>query len=338
MPLLFRTLRWSISLLFIAAQLPLASCARAEDGKPQCSFNVTNISFGTIDPKNGHPYDATGTLNYACTGDSREIVRICPSLGIPPSGPRYMTDASGNKLFFNLYTDEARATVWGSWYANIKAPTIDVPLGRSERVTGSIIIYARVDANQQNVPAGVYSSAIKGGNSAFAYDYVSTGSCQSPIKGAGTKVSVPVAITTRVGDGGPSSQPIVAPDATHNQASGSNTINSNSPQEHNGLMQTLLANAQYQQRKNQAAVDSKATSGQAEGNGRAEYLESHSCMTSAGAQKANELAADCEKVTDAPHKSCAIQENTCDEIRSATQKGCWAKAAEGPDWCLTRYH
>jgi hypothetical protein len=60
-----------------------APAARAEDPAPQCSFNITNISFGTVDVKNGRPYDATGTLNYACTGDSRQIVRICPSLGIP---------------------------------------------------------------------------------------------------------------------------------------------------------------------------------------------------------------------------------------------------------------
>jgi len=67
-------------------------------------------------------------------------------------------------------------------------------------------------------------------------------------------------------------------------------------------------------------------------------IESHSCMTTDGADKANELAADCEKVTSAPHKDCNIQQNSCDQIRKATRKGCNGLAAEGPDWCLTRYN
>jgi len=53
------------------------------------------------------------------------------------------------------------------------------------------------------------------------------------------------------------------------------------------------------------------------------YLESHSCMTTDGADKANALTDDCNQVTSAPHSGCNIQENTCDEIRKATQKGCW---------------
>ncbi len=71
---------------------------------------------------------------------------------------------------------------------------------------------------------------------------------------------------------------------------------------------------------------------------RADFIESHSCMTTLGADKANELTADCEKVTSGSHKGCNIQENTCDEIRKATQKGCWDAGTTGPDWCLTRYN
>ncbi len=71
---------------------------------------------------------------------------------------------------------------------------------------------------------------------------------------------------------------------------------------------------------------------------RAADMESHSCMTTYGADKANELAADCQKVADHPDKACNIQQNSCDEIRKATQRGCWGKAAEGPDWCLTKYN
>ena len=116
-----------------------------------------------------------------------------------------------------------------------------------------------------------------------------------------------------------------------------------------GVLSKLMANAQYQQaQQNGASDDDLAPLGtRTAGNGqashsdqekRADYIESHSCMTTDGADKANALAADCEKVTRAPHKDCNIQQNTCDEIRKATRNGCYGLAAEGPDWCLTRYN
>jgi spore coat protein U-like protein len=372
-------------LVFLLASL-LPSTARAQG--PKCSFSISKISFGTVDVKNGRPYDATGTFAYACTGDSREIVRICPSLGLPSSGPRFLTDDAGNKLFFNLYSDESRTTVWGTWYSkNLKAPAIDIPLGRSEKTSGSVTIYARLDPGQQSAPPGIYNSNISGNNSAFAYDYASKGSCDS-IKSGG-RVSVPVSITTRVGDGSPASQPIVAPDATHsNNNPGSAQVTAPAPTEKTSLLQKLVENAVYQQQKNQGnpapplpAHQSSASSSPrplckmsdsdvhlvdgtwagpnciaVDGSGkpahpedvqqqtsaleterRADFIESNSCMTTLGADKATQLADDCTKATRAPHTGCNIQQNTCDEIKDATKHGCDAQGASGPDFCLTRY-
>lgn len=84
--------------------------------------------------------------------------------------------------------------------------------------------------------------------------------------------------------------------------------------------------------------DLRKTGPQGDQKKRASDIESHSCMTTEGADKANSLAADCEKVTSGSNKGCNIQQNTCDEIREATRKGCNGLAAEGPDWCLTRYN
>ena len=366
------------SLCFLIALLSLP--AHAQDSGPKCTFSVSNISFGTVDVKNGRPYDATGTLTYACTGDSREIVRICPSLGLSTDGSRFMTDSAGNKLLFNLYSDTSRITVWGTWYSKIKAPSIDVPIGRSQRGGGTAIIYARVDPNQQSVAPGIYNSAINGKNSAFAYDYASKGNCDSPIKGAGARVSVPVSINARVGDAGPSSQPIVAPDATHTTDPGTADVNNAPPPQKRSLWQKLADNAQYQQQKNQGNAPTNTQSGPkplckmsdsdvhlvdgnwagpnciaVDANGkpvhpeevqqqtdsqetqrRAEYIESHSCMTTMGADKANELSEQCTRATTGSHTGCNIQQNTCDEIRDATKHGCDRLGASAPDFCFTR--
>lgn len=365
-------------LALFAAFAALAGGSPARADGPQCTFTMTPISFGTVDVQNGRPYDATGIFSYSCTGDAREIVRICPSFGLPNEGTRWMTDSSGHKLFFNLYTDEARTDVWGSWFAKVKAPSIDAPVGRREKVTGEVTAYARVDPGQQNVPPGVYKSSIAGRNSVITYGYASQGACIGSI--SGPTGSAMVTITARVG-GDPSSQPIVAPDATHPVSNGSpqsgNQGQQNQGQQKTGFWQKMADNAQYQQQKNQGDYN-RAPSGSkplckmsdsdvhlvdgnwsgpnciaVDANGkpvhpeevnqqndqekRAEFIESHSCMTTDGADKANVLAGDCEKVTSAPHKDCNIQEHTCDEIRKTTQKGCWGMAAGAPDFCLTQY-
>jgi spore coat protein U-like protein len=367
-----------LATIFLLA--PLFPLAHAQDSAPKCTFTISSISFGTVDVKNGRPYDATGTLTYACTGEPREIVRICPSLGIAADGTRVMTDPTGNKLVFNLYSDPSRITVWGSWYdKSVKAPSIDVPISRSQTGGGTATIYARLDPNQQSAATGVYTSVIKGNNSAFAYDYASKGSCQSPIKGAGARVSVPVSITARVGDGGPSSQPIVAPDATHTTDPGTANVNTAPPPpEKKSLWQKMADNAKYQQQQqNNAAAKTQSGSkplckmsdsdvhlvdgnwagpncNAVDANGkpvhpeevqqqadsqqtqqRAEYIESHSCMTTMGADKANDLAQKCSRATTGSHAGCSAQQNTCDEIRDATQHGCDRLGASAPDFCFT---
>ena len=313
---------------------------------PQCTFSASNISFGTVDLQKGNPYDAAGTFTYACTGDSRQILRICPSWGLTNEGTRWMTDAAGNKLMYNLYTDADRNTVWGTWYSkNYKGASIDVPLGRSERITGSVPVYGRITANQQNLPPGSYRANIDRGNAAVSFGYASEGSCESMKHGARTSVGVMITANVRgAGNGGPGA--ITAPDATNpNPGSGPQASGGNQQQEQQkkSLMQKLMANAQYQQeqqaRAAQADADARnsAPPKQSSQEDRAKYIESHSCMTTAGADKANELADDCNKVTTGEHKGCNIQENTCDEIRSTTQKGCWGLAASAPDFCFSRY-
>jgi spore coat protein U-like protein len=338
-----KRLRCLALVCFFAAAM--ASCAVAQTQGPKCSFSVTNISFGTVDLQKGNPYDAAGTFTYACTGDSREIIRICPSWGLGENDTRWMTDAGGNKLFYNLYTDPDRTTVWGTWYSkNVKGASIDVPLGRSERTTGSVPVYGRITANQQSVPPGTYKAAINRGNAAIAYAYSSQGSCDS-IK-HGDRVSVGpsiMAVVPGAGSTGPGA--ITAPDATHanpNATPQATGAAPDQPQQRRSTFQKLMDNAKYQQEQQNKAASASAgssssDSSQNKAEDRAKYLETHSCMTTMGADKANELADDCVKVTSAPHSSCSIQENTCEEIQKATQKGCWGLAASAPDFCLTKY-
>jgi len=319
---------------------PLLNCSKAHAQDPQCAFTMSNISFGTVDLKKGNPYDAAGTFTYACTGDRREILRICPSWGIGNEGARWMTDSAGDKLMYNLYTDPDRNTIWGTWYSkDVKGPSIDVPLGRSEKTTGSVSAYGRITANQQSVPPGAYKATINGGNVAISYGYASKGSCESFKHG--DRVSLGFTVTANVsgGQGGPGA--ITAPDATKPSATNTPQVTPGQPDERKSVFQKLTENAQYQQQQRQksavASSDSDNQSSPSKQEDRAKYLETHACMTTDGADKANELADDCNKVTSSPHKGCNIQQNTCEEIRKNTQKGCWGLGASAPDFCLTKY-
>lgn len=334
-PQLMTTLVTCISIVLLL----LSVAANAQDAK--CTFSMSNISFGTVDLQSGSPYDAAGNFTYACTGDAREIIRICPSWGMADDGTRFMTDAAGDKLVYNLYTDADRHTVWGTWYSkNTKGASIDLPVGRTQKISGTVPVYGRIAANQQKLAPGAYAATINKGNAAVSYGYASKGSCESMKHGDRVSVGMTISANVKGGEVGPGA--ITAPDATKPNPGPAPPANPGQADEKKSLMQKLKENAEYQQQKqNQAASgnsdsqNSNSTeSKQAE---RAKYIETHACMTTDGADKANQLADDCNKVTTGSHDGCNIQENTCDEIRKTTQKGCWGMAASAPDFCFTKY-
>ncbi len=141
-----------------------------------CSFSITNVNFGNIDVSANTVFDTTATFSANCTGNGNRRIRICPSIGLGTGGsttgnPRFLLSGA-NQLNFNLYSDSARTTVWGSyfWGFAFTPPTIDIQL---QNGLGSITrtIFARVSAAQQTKPSGTYISAFTGTNTAIAYAY-----------------------------------------------------------------------------------------------------------------------------------------------------------------------
>lgn len=122
---------------------------------------------------------------------------------------------------------EARTEVWGSWFSKIKAPTIETPVGRSEKTTGTAVLYARLEPGQKDAPPGVYKASIAGNQGVATYDYAKEGRCIGSIHGPSGKLEL--TITARVSNGGDSLQPMVAPDATHPPNSSSSVQNSQQP-------------------------------------------------------------------------------------------------------------
>lgn len=170
------TIAWLLSLLFLLAGSPTASAQF-------CFFSITaTINFGSIDvTANGTP-TASGTFQATCLGAAGRTVRICPNIatgtGNPASGvPRGLANGA-NILNYNLFQDSSYTTVWGShlWTFGATPPTIDLPLGGGIAST-SRTIFARVNAGQQTLPAGLYSSSFAGAQTAIAFAYSTAGSC-----------------------------------------------------------------------------------------------------------------------------------------------------------------
>ena len=174
-----------------------------------------------------------------------------------------MADSAGHKLSYNLYVDPGRTTVWGNWFdKNVKGATIDVPLGKSERVTGSVNVYGRIATNQKDVPAGAYRVKLGGRQAMVGYAYASKGSCVS-VKFEQTVTNLGLAVAAIVGSAGAAAGPgaITAPDATRPDpnAGAAPQTTAGQPEQKKSVFQKLKENAEYQQQQqNRAAGTSSA--------------------------------------------------------------------------------
>ncbi|HZF14705.1 MAG TPA: spore coat U domain-containing protein [Steroidobacteraceae bacterium] len=142
-----------IALCFIGLALLRAPAALADN----CVLNVGNISFGSISGASGG--DATGNMVLDCNTDTNPSLRVCISIGAPPTGDvrnRRLPGPSAAQLSYNLYSDAARTQIWGSITGTEPALALDFPISGG-KVHATIPIYARVAAGQGALPAGNYS-------------------------------------------------------------------------------------------------------------------------------------------------------------------------------------
>ncbi len=195
----------SRDILLRAALCALGAAAAIAGATPAhavltCSFNITNINFGNINLLNNTNFDTTGTLTANCTGGvANSTARICPNLnagsgGTTTGNPRFMLNGA-TQLNYNLYSNSARTTVWGSylWGFSFRPPTLNISLNASGAGSGSLTIYGRVSSGQQTKAAGSYLSTFSGGEVQIAYARSTVGTCAAI--GATNATSVTFTVT-----------------------------------------------------------------------------------------------------------------------------------------------
>ena len=122
----------------------------------QCNITATPVSFGNYNVFSASPLDATGTLNISCNIPPRKggaTVMVQVDTGNGSLGQRVMVSGLGDQMLYNLYTDAAMSTVFGS----AGDPAMTQVVDRSTPFT--LTIYGRVPALQV-LGAGIYTDLL----------------------------------------------------------------------------------------------------------------------------------------------------------------------------------
>jgi spore coat protein U-like protein len=152
-----------LCLLGLLALLPLREAEAAS-----CTASMTSIVFAGVDPLSSQT-DATATLHYTCqAGLLPENFTACFSIGDGVQGggnpnPRRMLDGAARPLWFQLYQNAARTTIWGSTTFGSNTPVkLNLSLGILGSTSGNITLYGRVSGGQASLVPGTYQNTFSG--------------------------------------------------------------------------------------------------------------------------------------------------------------------------------
>lgn len=149
-----------------------------------CSISMQNVAFGSVDVTPGTAVDTTATLQVTCSGSPPMGERLCINLGAAAADDatsRKMTGPSSATLRYDLYTNAARTTLWGSWQDGYHTPGVQVDVANG---TTSYTVYARLFGSQQSAATGSYTSSFAA-NPVLQYrDKMGAGNC--PVSGGNT--------------------------------------------------------------------------------------------------------------------------------------------------------
>jgi spore coat protein U-like protein len=115
----------------------------------ECFLSVVNVSFGSYDTLSLSDSEITGGIVVNC--DMESTAQVTLSTGLGSFDARRM-QSGASLLFYNLFLDPARLTIWGDGSPGTSLLSIN-------GTGGTYPVYARVPA-RQNVPVGEYADTI----------------------------------------------------------------------------------------------------------------------------------------------------------------------------------
>jgi spore coat protein U-like protein len=123
-----------------------------------CAIIGGALEFGVDHIARGVDVDASTAVRVACTAGAVATITLdqgaSPDAGSSDEVPlRRLSDGGGGFLSYRLYSDPARASVWGNTAGTDKGYTAE------NAASSDLAVYGRLPANQV-VPLGVYSDHV----------------------------------------------------------------------------------------------------------------------------------------------------------------------------------
>ena len=118
------------------------------------------MAFGNVNTLIGSAVDITATMTITCSGGSSSGQRVCISIGAGSASDatsRKMTGPGSNTARYDLYSNSARTTLWGSWETGFDSAGVQLDVARGS--TTNVTVYGRFFASQQTVAPGSYTAA-----------------------------------------------------------------------------------------------------------------------------------------------------------------------------------
>jgi len=170
-----------IAFLLIAPSLSFAQT---------CSVSMGNMVFGSINTLPGGAVDVTATMTITCNGGNGNTRRVCISIGAGSASDatsREMTGPGGAIARYDLYSNSARTTLWGSWETGYDSAGVQLDVGKSS--TTNVTVYGRFSASQQTVSPGAYTATFSA-NPFIRYGNLGASSCPTGGLTSSTSFSV----------------------------------------------------------------------------------------------------------------------------------------------------
>src|SRR4029077_10267178 len=157
----------------IVALLLLSSHSFAQT----CTVSMGNMAFGSVNTLTGTAVDTTATMTITCSGGGGNTRRVCISIGAGSASDatsRKMTGPGGSTARFDLYSNSARTTLWGSWETGFDSAGVQLDVNKSS--TTNVTVYGRFFASQQTIATGSYTSTFTA-NPFIRYGNLGSASC-----------------------------------------------------------------------------------------------------------------------------------------------------------------
>lgn len=135
----------------------LANCSTS--GACLCTTSLTTVVFGRYNPQSPVPTDTVGTLTISCSSPdpANSTMSVAFSPGASGISAARLMRSGVHPLYYNLYTDPTRTTVWGDGTGGGESVTANFPA--VSRGAVKLSIYGRIPA-EQNAWVGVYHDSV----------------------------------------------------------------------------------------------------------------------------------------------------------------------------------